>query len=70
LSYTIIIRANRDPILSAQGPDNLHLNVARNKHSPPQGMYVNHDNLQSIASGSNGQGETNQSVISDEVVSL
>lgn len=33
-------------------------------------MYVNHDDLQAIASGPEGQGETILSAMDDEVVSL
>jgi len=58
------------PTLGPPRPNNRHLNVARNKRLPPRGMYVNHDDLQSIASGSNGQGETVLSAMDDEVVSL
>lgn len=46
------------------------MNVARNKRLPPRGMYVNHDDLQEIASGPDGQGETILSTMDDEVVSL
>jgi len=58
------------PTLGPPRPNNRHLNVARNKRLPPRGMYVNHDDLQSIASGSNGQGDTVLSAMDDEVVSL
>ncbi|XP_050539352.1 REST corepressor 1 isoform X2 [Daktulosphaira vitifoliae] len=42
------------PTLGPPRPNNRHLNVARNKRLPPRGMYVNHDDLQTIASGPNG----------------
>ncbi|XP_025202556.1 REST corepressor isoform X2 [Melanaphis sacchari] len=58
------------PTLGPPRPNNRHLNVARNKRLPPRGMYVNHDDLQSIASGSNGQGDTILTAMEDEVVSL
>ncbi|XP_060853913.1 REST corepressor 2-like isoform X3 [Rhopalosiphum padi] len=58
------------PTLGPPRPNNRHLNVARNKRLPPRGMYVNHDDLQSIASGSNGQGDTILLTMDDEVVSL
>lgn len=46
------------------------MNVARNKRLPPRGMYVNHDDLQSIATESNGQGDNILMAMDDEVVSL
>lgn len=51
-------------------PNNRHLNVARNKRQPPRGMYVNHDDLEAIATEPNSQGETILVAIDDEVVSL
>ncbi|XP_060853912.1 REST corepressor 1-like isoform X2 [Rhopalosiphum padi] len=57
------------PTLGPPRPNNRHLNVARNKRLPPRGMYVNHDDLQSIASGSNGQGDTILLTMDDEIQS-
>lgn len=49
-------------------PNNRHLNVSRNKRLPPRGMHVNHDDLQDIASGPNG--DSVLTAMDDEVVSL
>lgn len=51
-------------------PNNRHLNVARNKRLPPRGMYVNHDDLQAIASQPKGQEQTILLGMDHEVVSL
>lgn len=56
------------PTIGPPRPNNRHLNVARNKRLPPRGMYVNHDDLQAIASGTNG--DAMLSGMDDEVVSL
>lgn len=58
------------PTLGPPRPNNRHLNIARNKRLPPRGMYVNHDDLQSIASESSGQEDTILLTMDDEVVSL
>jgi len=58
------------PTLGPPRPNNRHLNVARNKRLPPRGMYVNHDDLQLIASESESQGANILNGMDDEVVSL
>ncbi|XP_050431889.1 REST corepressor-like isoform X2 [Adelges cooleyi] len=57
------------PTLGPPRPNNRHLNVARNKRLPPRGMYVNHDDLQAIASGPNGQGDAILAAMDDEIQS-
>lgn len=57
------------PTLGPPRPNNRHLNVARNKRLPPRGMYVNHDDLQSIATESNGQGDNILMAMDDEIQS-
>lgn len=57
------------PTLGPPRPNNRQLNVARNKRLPPRGMHVNHDDLQAIASGSDGQAEAILSAMDDEIQS-
>ncbi|VVC39452.1 Hypothetical protein CINCED_3A024564 [Cinara cedri] len=58
------------PTLGPPRPNNRHLNVARNKRQPPRGMYVNHDDLEAIATEPRSQGENILVAMDDEVVSL
>lgn len=66
--YTISKFNERNrPYLYLPCPDDIHLKFA---HLSPQEMLNNQDNLQSIVSISNGQGETNLLAIDNEVVLL
>ncbi|XP_025421657.1 REST corepressor 1 isoform X2 [Sipha flava] len=69
--YTHFRRTNGGirPTLGPPRPNNRHLNVARNKRLPPRGMYVNHDDLQAIASSPDAKGDNILSAVDDEIQS-
>ncbi|XP_065345349.1 REST corepressor 1 isoform X5 [Cloeon dipterum] len=47
-----------------------HNFLLRNKRKPPRGMYINHDDLVSMATGPAGQGENMLKAMDREIVSL
>lgn len=47
----------RPTIGPARGRIDRHFNLPRNKRTPPRGMYINHDDLTAIASGSSKQSD-------------
>lgn len=57
------------PTLAPPRSNNRQLNIPRNKRLPPRGMYINHDDLQAIASEPESQGESILSGMEDEIQS-
>ncbi|XP_040568598.1 REST corepressor 1 isoform X2 [Lepeophtheirus salmonis] len=62
------IRPTTGPIRK-DGTKNSKHSLFKNNSKPPKGMYVNHDDLVSLATGPNGQGETLLKAMDREIIS-
>lgn len=56
--------------IPGQKKSEVHSRIARNKRKPPRGMYLQHDDLLSIATGPPGQGEAILKQLDVEIVAL